>query len=530
MTRARWDEELIAAPGMSAGAAGWRLREGLRGHGLELLDGASTRARRIFLDSFDGRLRAAGLAVVHLRRDGAEPVGRLAVLEREGGAEVAGEDRFPAPGGPILALDLAPGPVREALLPIVDVRALLPLVELDGELAEYAVLDDERKTVTRLTIERSEVLAGGAPGPALRARLRLREVRGYRRERERVSACAQELGFTSPRHRLLDDAVLAAGGTPGGASAKVVVELIPSQRSDAAAAAVRRALAEVVADNLEGTIADLDAEFLHDLRVAVRRSRSVQKELRGVFAPAALAHFRGEFKWVQQVTGRSRDLDVYVLGFGEMRALVPEPIRADLDPVARVLGEQRAAARRAMARELGSPRMVALRRDWDALLEELVALPVDDRPDAEVAIAELAGRRIAKVYRRMRRMGAAIDDHSPSEDYHEIRKQGKELRYLLELFGAPLFPDAVVKPMVKALKRLQDVLGRHQDREVQRHTLRELAEAVSAQPGRAEALMAMGVLVERLYADELAARDEFAERFAEFTAKGLRKQVKATFR
>ncbi len=530
MTRARWDEELLAAPELSAGAAARRLREGLQAHGFELLAGATTRARRIFLDSFDGRLQAAGLAAVHLRRDGAETVGRLAVVKREGGAEVAGEDRFPAPGGPILALDLAVGPVREALLPVIDVRALLPLAELDGELTEYAVLDDERKTVTRLTIEQAGLVAGVAPGPLLRVRLRLQEVRGYRSDRQRVSACARELGFVVPRHRLLDEAVLAAGGNPGGTSAKVAVELIPSQRSDAAAAAVLRALAEVVEDNLEGAIADLDVEFLHDLRVAVRRGRSVQKELRGVFAPDALAHFRREFKWVQQVTGRSRDLDVYVLEFGEMRALVPEPIQADLDLVVRVLGEQRAAARRAMARELGSPRMAALRRDWDACLEELVALPVADRPDAEVAVAELAGRRIAKVYQRMRKMGEAIDGHSPSEDYHEIRKQGKELRYLLELFGAPLFPAAAVKPMVKALKRLQDVLGRHQDREVQRRTLRELAEPVSAQPGRAEALMAMGVLAERLYEDELAARDEFAERFAEFTAQPLREQVKATFR
>jgi CHAD domain-containing protein len=129
----------------------------------------------------------------------------------------------------------------------------------------------------------------------------------------------------------------------------------------------------------------------------------------------------------------------------------------------------------------------------------------------------------------MVKMGKAIDGSSPSEEFHEIRKQGKELRYLLELFGTPLFPAEVVKPMIKTLKRLQDVLGRHQDREVQRARLRELAEPVSALPGRAAALMAMGVLIEHLGEDELAARAEFAERFAEFTDKPLRKRVKAVF-
>ena len=57
----------------------------------------------------------------------------------------------------------------------------------------------------------------------------------------------------------------------------------------------------------------------------------------------------------------------------------------------------------------------------------------------------------------MVRDGRAIDDESPPESLHDLRKRGKELRYLLELFGS-LFPPSVVKPMVSALKGLQDVL------------------------------------------------------------------------
>jgi CHAD domain-containing protein len=183
-----------------------------------------------------------------------------------------------------------------------------------------------------------------------------------------------------------------------------------------------------------------------------------------------------------------------------------------------------------MVRDLRSPRMTALRRDWDAFLEELVGMPLDERPEAQRAIGELAAERIRKVYRKMLKMGDAIDESSPSEDYHEIRKKGKELRYLLELFGQPLFGADVVKPLVKTLKALQDVLGRHQDREVQTTTLRELAEPVSVLPGRAGALMAMGVLVERLHEQELEARAEFADTYAEFSSKQMRRLVKDTFR
>jgi CHAD domain-containing protein len=129
----------------------------------------------------------------------------------------------------------------------------------------------------------------------------------------------------------------------------------------------------------------------------------------------------------------------------------------------------------------------------------------------------------------MVKMGRAIDSDSPAEAYHELRKKGKELRYLLELFGAPLYPGGVVKPMIRSLKALQDVLGRHQDREVQVSMLRSLRDEVSALPGGPAALMAMGVLVERLHEDEQAARDEFAARFADFASKAQRKVVRGTF-
>jgi CHAD domain-containing protein len=182
-----------------------------------------------------------------------------------------------------------------------------------------------------------------------------------------------------------------------------------------------------------------------------------------------------------------------------------------------------------MVQALRSERAEDVRRDWAALLEVLVGLPTVDRPDATRPILELAGVRIRKVYRRMVKMGRAIDPSSPPEDYHELRKKGKELRYLLELFGAPLYPSDVVKPMIKTLKSLQDVLGRHQDREVQISMLRSLTSEVSALPGGDAALMAMGLLVERLGEDERAARAEFASRFAEFASKSQRKLVKKTF-
>ena len=327
----------------------------------------------------------------------------------------------------------------------------------------------------------------------------------------------------------IDEAIRAAGRVPGGVPAKVEVPLRPEERADAAAVLVLRALLEVIEANLEGTIADLDSEFLHDLRVSVRRSRAVQRELKRVFSPAELAHFRAEFRWLQQATGDARDLDVHVLEFDAMRALVPEAMRADLDPLLDVLRVRRARARRGLVTALRSERTTTLLSAWAAYLNGLELSDETERPDAARPIAAVAGERIRKVYRRMVRMGNAIGESSPADEYHELRKKGKELRYLLELFGAALYPSEVVKPMIKTLKGLQDVLGRHQDREVQVALLRSLGSEVGGSPAGEQGLMALGALLARLSEDEAAARGDFAARFAEFAAKEQRRLVKETF-
>jgi CHAD domain-containing protein len=477
---------------------------------------------RTFYDTFDGLVRAANLSVVG--QDG-----RLSLIEPGSGTERAGL-AIAAPTRPLLAFELAPGPLRDALLPIVGVRALLAMAHIRSRVRAIDVLDDERKTVVRIALEEPVLVCTGRRPIPLRPRLRLAPVRGYDPELTRVrDTLEHELGYAPADRRLLDEAVGAAGGVPGGQSSKIDVSLRRQQRADSAAAAVLSRLLEVMQANVEGMIADIDSEFLHDFRVAVRRTRAVQRELQRVFPPVPLERFRKQFRWLQAITGDARDLDVYVLEFDHYRAMVSDGMRGELDPLLGVLNDRRSKARRTMVRALRSDRAGTIYAEWSTFLEGLEAAPEADRPDAARPIGEVSGERITKVYKRMLKLGGAIDDSSPPEDYHDLRKKGKELRYLLELFGAPLYPAEIVKPMVKSLKSLQDVLGRHQDREVQVATLRSLGQEVSALAGGPGALMAMGVLVERLGEDERAARDEFAQTFEAFASESERGLVKDTF-
>jgi CHAD domain-containing protein len=489
---------------------------------LTIKDGLQGEHLRNYYDTFDGLLHAAGMSLVH-------EDGTLSLLERETGL-VRAALVTPPPRMPVFAADLEPGPLRDSLRELTDVRALLPLVQLHSRERRMSVLDHEEKTVVRLAFEEASLAGPAAVPTPLRPRLRITAVRGYDEELRTVQQTLEhELGFKPTDEPLVDEAVRVAGGVPGGFPSKIEVPLHHDQRADTAAAAVLRALLEVIEVNLDGTIEDLDSEFLHDLRVSVRRSRAVQRELQGVFPPAELGRFRAEFRWLQQASGDARDLDVHVLEFDAMRALVPEVMRPDLDPLLDVLRGRRVTAHRQLVAALRSERAGGLLSSWRRFLDGLEAADRAERPDAARPIGAVAGERIRKVYRRMVRMGDAIDESSPAEDYHELRKKGKELRYLLELFGAPLFPAEVVKPMIKSLKSLQDVLGRHQDREVQVALLRSLGHEVGKADHAEAALMAMGALIGRLAEDERVARSEFAASFAAFAAKDQRRLVKETF-
>ena len=309
-----------------------------------------------------------------------------------------------------------------------------------------------------------------------------------------------------------------ARGRATGASSKAGVKLARGTHAHEAAGIVLSRLADVADENLPGTLEDLDTEFLHDLRVSVRRARSVLRELRGVHPTVELAHLREELRWVQALTGPVRDLDVQLLEWGELAAALPPGRVADLAPLHRLLSRRRAYAFRTLRRGLQARRFAEALVEWRTLAAGSPAPDAAaDQPHAELPIEALAGDSIRSVYRRMVRDGLRIGDESPPEALHDLRKRGKELRYLLELFGT-LFPGSVVKPTVSSLKGLQDVLGRFRDRDVQAEQLRGLADQLAAEPGGPAALMTLGLAVEALLADQSAAREDFAERFEVFAS------------
>ncbi|HMC41106.1 MAG TPA: CHAD domain-containing protein, partial [Acidimicrobiales bacterium] len=241
--------------------------------------------------------------------------------------------------------------------------------------------------------------------------------------------------------------------------------------------------------------------------------------------PEETSHAREDLRWIQEVTGPTRDLDVLLHEWPSMVEPVPAAMSGDLQPLVDLLHKERQTAFSTMRRHLRSRRYVAAWDRWKAV----IAQPAFQGPEAGHPIGDMAGRRIRAVYDGMVKMGSAIDESSPPEALHDLRKRGKELRYLLELFGG-MWPAEHVKPLVSTLKGLQDELGHFQDDEIQVKELRSLGPELAAAPGGTDSLIALGFVVEGLTARQNQARQDFARRFADFSRPATRQIVRRTFR
>jgi CHAD domain-containing protein len=277
--------------------------------------------------------------------------------------------------------------------------------------------------------------------------------------------------------------------------------------------------------NVDGVIADHDTEFLHDFRVATRRTRAALAQLKGVLSAERLDSFLPEFRWLGSLTNPCRDLDVYLLEMDGFRAMVGDSAAA-LAPLQEVIEQERHAALGEVRAGLRSRRFRRLLDGWQAFLDD----PPADReppPNAARPVHELASQKIWKAYRRMRRRGLGLGENPALEELHRLRIEGKKLRYLLEFFRA-LYEETEIEPLVEQLKLLQDILGGINDVRVQQRRLVEFAHR-SELAGRVETLLAMGRLAGALQQRQDRLRDDLATVFPSFAAGEGRSQYKSLF-
>ena len=281
-----------------------------------------------------------------------------------------------------------------------------------------------------------------------------------------------------------------------------------------------RQLLDTMRANMDGIRHDIDTEFLHDFRVAVRRTRSALSQVKQVFPERTARHFSQEFRFLGQATNALRDLDVYLLAEPEYRSLLPDALQDDIAPLFEYLRSQRSQAHADVVQVLDSAATIQMLSDWDTLLNlESTSANSASAMNAAVPIHILSQQRIYGRYAHILKKGRPLLKNAEDEKLHSLRIACKKLRYLLEFF-ASLYPEDDVQRLISDLRRLQDNLGEFNDLSVQQAYLVAVAQELSHDDVRtAPALVATGALVEKLASLQLEVKGEFADRFRAFASK-----------
>jgi inorganic triphosphatase YgiF len=434
----------------------------------------------VYYDTPESDLARAGVAL-RLRRDGKRSIQTL----KGGGDAAAGLHARDE-----IEWDLSSDSLDFALLDSTPYAELFANRKVRGRLRPVFATEFERAartlafpdgTLAELALDRGVIRAGRHEAPISEAEI---ELKGG--DPARLFALARAIAQDVPL-RLGHASKAARGYALGhGAAPPQKARVAALDEAMTAGAALRRIALACVAQmqaNEAGLRAGRDPEYLHQLRVGLRRMRSCLGLVALASSEEAVAPLAEALRWLGGALGPARDWDVF------MTETFP-PLARRFAGAEGLASFRARAARVRRAHDAAARDAVSSRRYTDLLLALGEAFACDDLPAfARVALpdaAEAEARRprfeapvgafaavvIGRRDRRVRKRGRDVPE-APPEERHRVRISAKKLRYAAEFF-APLYPAKRVARYVEALEVLQDILGALNDAAVVDRLLAEV--------------------------------------------------------
>jgi triphosphatase len=276
--------------------------------------------------------------------------------------------------------------------------------------------------------------------------------------------------------------MLAAGSHPTAVRARKVGLEREMSTAEALSVILDNCLGQWLA-NIGPAADGRDIEGVHQLRIAIRRSRSALSTFATALDPATRQAWNERLKTLITATGPARERDVFSTQLlPPIAAAAPEAATPALTALVARLETERAAAYAEMRRYLAGDGHADLLLDWaswvalegwhegpSAAAREVLARPV----------VELARDLLGKRHKRVKKLGKNFARLTDAER-HEVRLALKKLRYGVEFLGG-LFPGKAARRYAKAAAALQDELGLLND---QAEAMRLLDEVASRSPAR----------------------------------------------
>ncbi len=444
--------KLRVAPGAIRRLAGYRL---LRGAERPILH----RLHSIYYDTPALDLLRQRIALRTRRENGAwvqtvkgEGTARAGLHERaESEARVTGPepDLSRVEDGVLAAALKRPG-IRDELRPVfvTDIRRSRRLLQLAGG------------TTIEASIDQGTICSGDRVEPVSELELELKS--GDRAQLYELALKLQEdLPLALENRSKAERGYALQGACEESPLRAQAAALEPGMSVSDAFKAVMSANLSQLHANERGMLAGVDPEYLHQMRVALRRLRSAL----GVFSPpipeSDAEPLARQLKWLASRLGPARDWDVFVAdtlppiesefgAHGELRAFAAR------------CGELRRAANASARRAVRSRRYQRLVLRLSAWIDAegwRLAAPAPE--PLQTPVTDFAARVLEKRYQQVRKRGRRLAKRSPAE-LHRLRIAIKKFRYATDFF-ASLYPGKTARDTLKRLGQLQDILGAMND-------------------------------------------------------------------
>jgi CHAD domain-containing protein len=248
-----------------------------------------------------------------------------------------------------------------------------------------------------------------------------------------------------------------------------------------------------------------EPDSVHKMRIATRRIRSTLSSYRRLLDQPRARDLDERLKALAAELGVVRDAEV--LQTRLLGELAREPVELVHGPVQRHITErlhgQQLRGRAALLQTLASDGYLRL---VDELVDFVSTGVIDTAPAsrrAETVLPKLVARRYRKLARRAKAARRA-DANEQAQALHQARKAAKQVRYASDAIEPAFGADAAA--LSKRAKRVQEVLGEHQDSVMAIAILRDLGLAAHAEAGESSFTFGLLVGVEQARAAEARRR------------------------
>ena len=210
-----------------------------------------------------------------------------------------------------------------------------------------------------------------------------------------------------------------------------------------------------------GSRTGADIESVHQMRVAIRRMRSLFNLIGAHYRHGNVSEFERGLREIARALGAIRDLDVLILDLGDFQASLPPDSQEALAQVVALLDDRRRVSRVRLNKLFDSKRYARFLRRFRRFTRRsgrgARKLKRREQPhQLRHVLPLLLHERLARV--------KAYDVALPAEDdavLHDLRVECKQLRYALEFFQPILGKSA--GRFLEQVKAMQTILGRLND-------------------------------------------------------------------